>query len=187
VVEIKPFDQYVVKIHGSGRLTTRNRKFLRQITPYCQSPKPSFVPMHVSQPGPTQTPATADSPEVDSPVVPERVPASDVEQGVECDAPIADTLPIAAPESDVNSSPILRKSSRSVRAPDRLQIETWKGQTYAPKPQPVLEHDKTAIQSVVYSDCLLPVRPSGGEGIHDGSYVHSLLMVPHIEQALHLH
>ena len=29
VVEVKPFDQYVIKVHGSGRLTTRNRKFLR--------------------------------------------------------------------------------------------------------------------------------------------------------------
>lgn len=31
VVEAKPHDQYHVKVHGSGRLTLRNRKFLRQI------------------------------------------------------------------------------------------------------------------------------------------------------------
>ena len=34
IVEVKTFDQYVVRIHGSGRMTTRNRKFLKLITPY---------------------------------------------------------------------------------------------------------------------------------------------------------
>ena len=32
VVEVKPHDQYLVKVHGSGRVTLRNRRFLRQIT-----------------------------------------------------------------------------------------------------------------------------------------------------------
>ena len=31
VIEAKPYDQYVVKVDGSGRLTLRNRRFLRQI------------------------------------------------------------------------------------------------------------------------------------------------------------
>jgi hypothetical protein len=34
VVEVRQFDQYVVKVHGSGRPTLRNRKFLRKYTPY---------------------------------------------------------------------------------------------------------------------------------------------------------
>ena len=29
IVESKNFDQYLVKVHGSGRVTLRNRKFLR--------------------------------------------------------------------------------------------------------------------------------------------------------------
>ena len=40
IVEKRPFDQYVIKIHGSGRLTTRNRKFLKHITPYCAPSRP---------------------------------------------------------------------------------------------------------------------------------------------------
>ena len=32
-MEALPFDQYTVKMDGSGRLTTRNRKFLRAYTP----------------------------------------------------------------------------------------------------------------------------------------------------------
>ena len=33
VVECKPYDQYVVRVHGSNRLTLRNRKFLRSYDP----------------------------------------------------------------------------------------------------------------------------------------------------------
>ena len=32
VVEILPFDQYVIKVDGSGRITKRNRRFLRLIS-----------------------------------------------------------------------------------------------------------------------------------------------------------
>ena len=34
VMEVKKFDQYLVMVHGSGRLTTRNRQFLRKIMPF---------------------------------------------------------------------------------------------------------------------------------------------------------
>ena len=34
IVEVKSHDQYLVKIHGSGRMTLRNRKFPNQIIPY---------------------------------------------------------------------------------------------------------------------------------------------------------
>ena len=33
IIEVKQFDQYVVKVDGSGRITLRNRKFLRSYTP----------------------------------------------------------------------------------------------------------------------------------------------------------
>ena len=36
MVEVLPFDQYRVKIDGTGRSSLRNRKFLRAITPYSQ-------------------------------------------------------------------------------------------------------------------------------------------------------
>ena len=34
VVETKPYQQYLVKVDGSGRLTLRNRRFLREIIPF---------------------------------------------------------------------------------------------------------------------------------------------------------
>ena len=57
IVEVKPFDQYVVKIHGSGRMTTRNRKFLRQIMPYGINISPN-PPVNVPNP-PVSVPDTS--------------------------------------------------------------------------------------------------------------------------------
>ena len=33
MIEVRQFDQYVVRVDGSGRVTLRNRKFLRKYTP----------------------------------------------------------------------------------------------------------------------------------------------------------
>ena len=33
IIEVRPYDQYVVRVDGSGRVTLRNRKFLRRYTP----------------------------------------------------------------------------------------------------------------------------------------------------------
>ena len=38
VVEVRQFDQYVIRIDGSGRMTTHNRKFLRQYLPVQTTP-----------------------------------------------------------------------------------------------------------------------------------------------------
>ena len=37
VIEVRQYDQYAIKIHGSGRVTLRNRKFLRQYVPFSPS------------------------------------------------------------------------------------------------------------------------------------------------------
>jgi hypothetical protein len=38
VVEVLPFDQYKIKMDGSGRISLRNRKFLKPITPFTTGP-----------------------------------------------------------------------------------------------------------------------------------------------------
>ncbi|GAB1604624.1 hypothetical protein Ahia01_000743900, partial [Argonauta hians] len=43
VVEVKPFQQYTIKIDGSGRVTLRNRKHLRKFTPFHQ--ENTFIPV----------------------------------------------------------------------------------------------------------------------------------------------
>ena len=36
VTETRPYDQYCIRVDGSGRVTIRNRKFLRKYTPVMQ-------------------------------------------------------------------------------------------------------------------------------------------------------
>ena len=51
IVETKPNDQYVVKITGSGRLTLRNRRFLRLFTPHkLVQPEAYLSPTNCSPP-----------------------------------------------------------------------------------------------------------------------------------------
>ena len=42
VIEVRQFDQYVIRVDGSGRVTLRNRKFLRRYTPV-KSPTPKMT------------------------------------------------------------------------------------------------------------------------------------------------
>jgi hypothetical protein len=172
IVETRPFDQYVVKIHGSGRLTTRNRKFLRQITPYCAVPKSSPHPFVVS-PDPVidHAPTSRDVvTEVENP--PQEV-IQDLNNDITTDsrAPIAEQVPHTPSGHDAPVQLEVRRSTRTSRPPIRLQVESFKGQTYEPGPS-------TASQSVAYNNCLHPVRPVGKEGINGGVYQHSMWMDP---------
>ena len=52
IVETKPNDQYVVKVTGSGRLTLRNRRFLRLFSPHNLTHSESYTtdtPLHTQQ------------------------------------------------------------------------------------------------------------------------------------------
>jgi hypothetical protein len=55
IIEVRQFDQYVVRVDGSGRITLRNRKFLRKYLPII-----SRVPITMA-PGPTITPSSPTS------------------------------------------------------------------------------------------------------------------------------
>ena len=43
VVQVNANDQYLIKMHGSGRVTLRNRKFLRKIHPFNHTPVPTPI------------------------------------------------------------------------------------------------------------------------------------------------
>jgi hypothetical protein len=51
IVEVRQFDQYVVRVDGSGRVTLRNRKFLRKYAPVI--PRDPLLML----PGPVSTPS----------------------------------------------------------------------------------------------------------------------------------
>ena len=56
VVEVRQFDQYVVRVDGSGRMTVRNRKYLRKFDPVLrQPPRRSILSDLIYRPDPHHT------------------------------------------------------------------------------------------------------------------------------------
>ena len=157
----------MVKVHGSGRLTTRNRKFLRKITPYAYEKTPS---LQLSAPKSTPTQGQPDVPAA-------YVPSQSVPH--EVGDQLADTLRPVDPVDEgvpVPAQPQVaeRRSTRTRTEPDRLEV-SWKGQSY--EKQPAVPQDcVTARHSVNYGDCLLPAKPGGGEGIYDDGSSYNLWM-----------
>ena len=115
IVETRPFDQYVVKIHGSGRLTTRNRKFLKKIKPYCPAPRPAIVPLKPD--------SEESQPKILEPAVIILESQSESENEHSNDT-------TRNPDATANPEPELRRSTRTRNQPDRLQVHSWKGQSY---------------------------------------------------------
>ena len=80
VVEVLPFDQYKIKMDGSGRLSLRNRKFLKPITPFTTGPSRQTTTTTGPSPtglSPTSLPTTpAPAPAPHQP----RIPATPVEE-----------------------------------------------------------------------------------------------------------
>ena len=67
VVEVRQYDQYLVKIDGSNRTTLRNRKFLRYFTPMKPDPQPrsfledlKYQQITESHPSATSIPTTSE-------------------------------------------------------------------------------------------------------------------------------
>ena len=57
VIEVRQYDQYIVKVDGSGRATLRNRKFLRKYTPAISPSKPTSRHINQSKPEPSTGPS----------------------------------------------------------------------------------------------------------------------------------
>ena len=67
IIEVKQYNQYMVKVDGSGRATLRNRKFLRKYTPVIERKLPVFKP---EAPPPPTTTNPSPSPPIPQPTVP---------------------------------------------------------------------------------------------------------------------
>ena len=165
VVEIKEHDQYVIKVDGSGRMTLRNRKFLKKIVPYSMTkhvkdsdasfktpesaPKPP--PMLPIQP---ETPHTAPAPEPLWTPPPAPAAESPPSQSPEPPPP---TSPAPVPTPAPETAP--RRSSRASKATDKLQI-SWGTKSYA---QAVSDTDPGSIS---IRDGFHHPDPGGGGGHH---------------------
>ena len=133
VVEVRDHDQYVVKVDGSGRMTLRNRKFLKKITPYTLTKhfKPSDNPI----PRPEPRPTTTETPTATEPTTPPvtRVPE---QPSIVNPEPVVAETPSPSPPPSPTPTPVTtapeqpRRSSRVSRAPDRLQ-PSWGTKSYA--------------------------------------------------------
>lgn len=153
VVESPGYDQYRIKVDGSGRLTLRNRRFLRAYTPATpfipqQSPALSLPtgivepPSHSSPPSPPPRPQEAPQPSLTAPrATPTDVPSPSITQGATpIDDPPSQAQPAtySPPGTSTNTSPpaaltqpppMLDQPSRPCRirrAPKRFEPETGK-------------------------------------------------------------
>ena len=48
IIDVKPHNQYLVKVNGSGRVTVRNRHFLRKFTPCSHDSESAALTSHNS-------------------------------------------------------------------------------------------------------------------------------------------
>ena len=83
IIEVRQFDQYIVRVDGSGRATLRNRKFLRQYVPAREQRRPRSItddlppspaPSPFVQPAPSPFVQPAPSPFVQPFVQPNATP-----------------------------------------------------------------------------------------------------------------
>ena len=119
VVEVLPHDQYVVKVHGSGRLTTRNRKFLKKIFPYGSEPmRNPTLPLNPDKSGGHEIHPRNDVSQETSDEVPSiREPAI---PGIPVPEPAE--IPVPEPAAAFPVPEQLRRSGRERRGPDTLNI-----------------------------------------------------------------
>ena len=153
VLEDLGFNKYRVRVDGSGRITDRNRQFLRKFspltptspgpspcdTPVNPSPQTDFVRPPVVRPIPELTPATVNLPEPSPheepmpPVVPNSLTSSVPPVVPNSPAPPVPPVVPSSPSSPTFVTPpsspepnfIPRRSTRVIKRPDRLNYEKF--------------------------------------------------------------
>ena len=137
VVEIGDYDQYTVKIHGSGRLLVRNRQFLRRVIPFGENlqnsdeqdsiAKPKLKPglTFISSESESHTPAPE---EIVKLTKGPELTLSDDRMVWQAPAPaLENPQSVTLPESvTLSRAPEVRRSCRTVFQPDRLVINPLK-------------------------------------------------------------
>ena len=131
MVEVRQHDQYVIRVDGSGRVTLRNRKFLRKFQLYEPSiHSPTTVPIlnrQITRPTPSRIELNHESPQ-------EAVPPSSDTHLVPQDTPepLADES-IAEPDSPPHD---IESEEKSTSAPPTLPIPDVKN---IPSPARVIQ------------------------------------------------
>ena len=171
VVETKEHDQYVVKVDGSGRMTLRNRKFLKKIVPYSMTkhtkdsdippkppvttPMPQPPPMLHTELTPVTEPQLTPPPApVTEPLTPPLAPAAEPPP-----AHSPEPTPPVSPDPEAMAAPDTapRRSSQASKTTDKLQL-SWGTKTHAQAVSDT-DHDSISIK-----DGFRQPDPSGGGG-----------------------
>ena len=89
VAEIGDHDQYVIRVDGSGRMTLRNRRFLRKITPFSMTKhfRTSDPPVDQTNSSPNQPPQAAEPP---APLGQELEPEAGLQEPAQTEAALKD-------------------------------------------------------------------------------------------------
>ena len=141
VVEVKNYDQYLVRVHGSGRLTLRNRKFLKKIVPYGHSDnkkipgispfgqelKPQDNTQILKSQLDLQDNCTEELERQESQEFHRSIPT---EESQFSEVPISPGEPQPSEVPSPSEEPQIRRSSRIRKEPERLNIQSWNGQSY---------------------------------------------------------
>lgn len=132
VVESSGNDQYRVKVDGSGRLTLRNRRFLRVFTPVASQIR-SNQPMttDTSPDTHTSTPCTRKVPAEKAPVTPPQTILPD-KDGAHEGEPVSSPIPVDTPSS-IPSSPQATEEQAPPTLPQRPGRERRPPRRYEPE------------------------------------------------------
>ena len=161
VVEVKDHDQYVIKVHGTGRLTVRNRQFLRHVSVGLED----IVQMPASAPyGP---PGKVVDHGHHSPGNGQEVPDASPSEGGQLEVP---ERGLVAPQQrlddlgrEQDDQVQVRRSNRRQTPVDRLQ-PSWGTKSYAE----AVQQQATPVYSVSPHQDLLHTQAGGGGGHHWG-------------------
>ena len=136
IVEVRQFDQYVVRVDGSGRVTLRNRKFLRKYIPVILLKLPvsitdlvnpptrlavsrnDILPRQPTTPPPPiglSSPSATCRSDSDIPA-----PSSPLQLGTVPPSSPSTTIQVEPSSSDPPADVILRRSTRAKRQPTRF-------------------------------------------------------------------
>ena len=128
VIEVRQFDQYVIRVDGSGRVTLRNRKFLRKYLPVVPRPPVAMLPGAPATnltppPAPTRVlvnpaPSVRSPPQTaDTPLASPKSPRSPISEPTDPNLPTPSPPMVLPPPSGTDypvSSPTPEPCNRSV-------------------------------------------------------------------------
>ena len=124
IVETHQNDQYVVKVDGSGRLTLRNRKFLKLATHHRLHGEPQVNPSPVVDQSPTKSsPDVTKSPTLLQPALPPTEPGTSIEPDSMLQSS-SDPVPIPIVDDDVPSTPVTLHPQSQIHWPSHTKLPT---------------------------------------------------------------